>query len=100
MNISKEEFPDHILMQVVGRLDTVHAKSFETYISETIRDSATAIVIDMSGVDYVASSGLRSLLIAAKQVKAVGRDLSLSGLQPSVREVFDISGFSTIFRIA
>lgn len=38
MNISKEEFPDHILVQVVGRLDTVHAKSFETYVTETIRN--------------------------------------------------------------
>ncbi|MCR5856215.1 hypothetical protein [Mesorhizobium sp. J428] len=31
MNISKEEFPDHVLVQVVGRLDAIHAKSFETY---------------------------------------------------------------------
>ncbi len=56
--------------------------------------------MDMAGVDYVASSGLRSRLIAAKQIKAAGHDLSLSCLQPSVREVFNISGFSTIFRIS
>lgn len=32
MNISKEEFPDYVLVQAVGRLDAIHAKSFETYL--------------------------------------------------------------------
>jgi anti-sigma B factor antagonist len=99
MNISHERLGDHTVVRMNGRLDTVHAKTFETYITETIQQEPGAIEVDMAHVDYIASSGLRSLLIAAKQMRAAGRDLSLSGLQPHVREVFDISGFSTIFKI-
>ena len=99
MDISQEELPDRTVVQVTGRLDTVHAKEFEAYMSDTIRDTSAGIVIDMAGVNYVASSGLRSLLTAAKQMRAASRDLALSNLQPNVREVFDISGFSTIFKI-
>ncbi|MCK0197332.1 STAS domain-containing protein [Ancylobacter sp. 6x-1] len=99
MQIDSEQQDDHTVVRVKGRLDTVHAKTFEASLCDTIRDVPGAIVIDMSQVDYIASSGLRSLLIAGKQMKAAQRDLSLSGLQPHVREVFDISGFATIFRI-
>ncbi len=99
MNISHEDLPDRTVVQVGGRLDTLHAKTFETYIADIIRDTSSQIVIDMAGVVYIASSGLRSLLIAAKQMRAAGRDLLLSDLQPPVKEVFDISGFSSIFKI-
>ncbi|MBS7538321.1 STAS domain-containing protein [Ancylobacter lacus] len=99
MQIDREQNDTHTVIRVKGRLDTVHAKTFESYVCDTIRDVPGALVIDMSQVDYIASSGLRSLLIAGKQMKAAQRDLALSGLQPHVREVFDISGFATIFKI-
>lgn len=99
MNISSERLDDHTVVRMSGRLDTVHAKTFETYFAESVQGVSDAVVIDMSQIDYIASSGLRSLLIAAKQMRAAGRDLTLRGLQPHVREVFDISGFSTIFKI-
>jgi len=99
MNISREQRDDHTIVRMEGRFDTVHAKTFDSFFAETVEAVSSAIAVDMSRVDYIASSGLRSLLIAAKQMKAAGRELTLSGLQPHVREVFDISGFSTIFKI-
>ena len=58
-----------------------------------------ATVVDLSSVSYVSSAGLRVLLKGAKTAKASGHRLVLAGIAPSVREVFDISGFSTIFTI-
>ncbi|OZA88859.1 MAG: anti-anti-sigma factor, partial [Azorhizobium sp. 39-67-5] len=48
---------------------------------------------------YVSSSGLRALLVAGKAMRTAKRDLALRSLQPQIREVFDISGFSTLFEI-
>lgn len=99
MEIQQEQHPDHTLVQVTGRLDTLNAKEFETGLAAVIDTTSSAIVINMAGIEYVASSGLRSLLTAAKRMRGAGRDLAISGLRPHVREVFDISGFSTIFKI-
>lgn len=99
MNVSQEQHHDHLLVRLSGRLDTLSTKSFDGQMADVMSGSAGAIVIDMSDVDFVASAGLRSLLTTAKQLRVANRDLALSGLRPSVREVFDISGFSTILKI-
>ena len=51
----------------------------------------------MSGLGYISSAGLRVLLKAAKQAQTAKQKLLLAGLQPSVKQVFEISGFSTLF---
>jgi anti-anti-sigma factor len=57
------------------------------------------LAVDFSALDYISSAGLRVLLGAAKQLKASGGSLRTFGLNDSVREVFDISGFSTILSV-
>ncbi len=57
------------------------------------------LVVDFTALDYVSSAGLRVLLGTAKRLKAAGGELRLFGLNPAVREVFDISGFSTILKL-
>ncbi len=48
---------------------------------------------------YISSAGLRVLLAAAKQLKTADGELRICDLNEVVKEVFDISGFSTIFKI-
>ena len=57
------------------------------------------MVLDCSQLDYVSSAGLRVFLITAKRLSKVDGKLALSALTEQVREVFDIAGFSSIFRI-
>jgi anti-anti-sigma factor len=57
------------------------------------------LVIDCAGLDFISSAGLRSLLLAVKKMKAAGGAIALAALQPNVKEVFDISGFSALFTI-
>jgi anti-anti-sigma factor len=77
-----------------GRLDTATAATAEAKLLALLAQGA--VVADLAEVRYVSSAGLRVLLKAAKQAKTAGQGFSVCGLQPSVREVFEISGFDKI----
>ncbi|HEV7455991.1 MAG TPA: STAS domain-containing protein [Roseococcus sp.] len=77
-----------------GRLDTATAAAAEAKLLAMLGQGA--VIADLSAVRYVSSAGLRVLLKAAKQAKAAGHAFAVAGLQPAVREVFEISGFDKI----
>lgn len=77
-----------------GRLDTATAAATEAKLTEML--ASGGVIADLSAVRYVSSAGLRVLLKAAKQAKSGGHGFSVVGLQPAVREVFEISGFDKI----
>ena len=85
-------------MALSGRLDSNTASDLEAVLPPSISE-CSAMIVDLADVSYVSSAGLRVLLKGAKIAKSSGNKLVLSGLDPSVREVFDISGFSAIFNI-
>jgi anti-anti-sigma factor len=60
---------------------------------------AQKVVVDFTALDYVSSAGLRVLLGAAKKLQGAGKGLRLFGLNETVREVFEISGFSKILTV-
>lgn len=82
-----------------GKIDTLTAKAFEAHLKRHIDEGTGPVVIDMSGVDYVSSFGLRSLLVAAKQLAPAGRKYVLFALQPPVHDVLRISGFLKIIAV-
>lgn len=98
MDIREETEGDVVLIRVAGRLDSGSAGELEAVLP--VRTHAHAkVVLDLADTPYVSSAGLRVLLIGAKAARAAGHKLVLAGLSPSVREVFDISGFTTLFAI-
>ncbi len=88
-----------VIIEALGRIDSNTAKAFEEKVLGAIDPAAPQMVVDCAQLDYVSSAGLRVLLMAAKRVKAAKGKLALSGLKPHVQEVFDVSGFSSIFSI-
>ncbi len=56
-------------------------------------------MVDLSGVEYISSVGLRVLMLASKQAKAQGGALAVCGLQPVVREIFEISRFNLVLPV-
>ncbi|SKB46942.1 STAS domain-containing protein [Sphingopyxis flava] len=98
MEIGEETKGAALLLTLNGRLDSNTAPGLEAVLPARIEQQETTI-IDLSHVSYVSSAGLRVLLKGAKTARATHRHLILSGLSASVREVFDISGFSSIFAI-
>lgn len=67
--------------------------------ASAIAQGENAFHFDFRGLEYISSAGLRSLLVAAKQLKAKQGELVFSGLQGPVRDVFKISGFYSIFKV-
>lgn len=91
-----------VVVAPAGRIDHASAEAFGSALQPHL-DTCTAggkgVVIDMSGVDYISSVGLRALMVAAKQVESQGGSIAIAGLTPMVREVFEISRFDMLFRI-
>ena len=102
MDLAPSRFGNTIVLAPAGRLDHAAAEGFtDALLAQlgTCRAGQDLLVLDLSGVPYIASVGLRALMIASKQAKAQGGTLVLAGLQPVVKEIFEISRFTLIFTI-
>ncbi len=99
MEILTETAAERTIGRLKGRMDTLTTKTFDQWFSNQMAQTHTHLILDMSELQYISSSGLRSLLAAAKQIKAAGGTLVLCGLIGVVRQVFELSGFFTIFHV-
>ena len=57
------------------------------------------LVLDLAGLEYISSAGLRVLMLASRDVKSREGTLTVCGLQPIVREIFEISRFNVVFHV-
>jgi anti-sigma B factor antagonist len=88
------------VVKVKGRIDANSAPGMEAIINAPLERGVKKIVVDLSGVEYMSSAGLRVLLASLKKVRSIGGELRLAGMQPFVREVFDMTGFSRLFSVS
>lgn len=96
MEINTTTDGGRMTITVSGRVDTVTAPELEAGLK---LDGAKLAVLDLAGVPYMSSAGLRLLLSAHKTMLAKGGELQIANLQPAVREVLDITGFSGILNL-
>ena len=96
MEITKKIDGEKMTMTVVGRVDTTTSPELAAALK---LDGVKDLTLDISGVSYMSSAGLRCLLMAQKVMNAAGGEVRISGVQPVVKEVLDITGFSGIFTI-
>jgi serine/threonine-protein kinase RsbW len=82
-----------------GRLDAVGTNTAIAQVWSAIGTGTRNILLDMSGVTFMSSSGLRALLLVRKELIGKGGELRLCELQPQVYEVFAITGFTQVFAI-
>jgi anti-sigma B factor antagonist len=87
------------IVGIEGRLDTTNYSILENKLISLIDDGHVKIILDGSKMDYISSSGLRVLLMALKRISLVKGKFVLSDLQETIREIFEIAGFTTIFEI-
>ncbi|MBN2263953.1 MAG: STAS domain-containing protein [Prolixibacteraceae bacterium] len=99
MDIKNEKVGDFVVVRIDGRIDTTNYTEFEKIIAEVIDGGEKNLVLDCKNLNYISSSGLRVFLITQKRLMGAGGKLHLCTMQPSIKEIFDISGFSTIFKI-
>jgi anti-anti-sigma factor len=101
MELSPRRFADTVVLGPAGRIDHATAEAFQGALATHLgrcADGQDRIVLDLSGVEYIASVGLRVLMLAAKQAKAHGGTFVVAGMQPVVREILEISRFTMILR--
>ncbi|WP_207457414.1 STAS domain-containing protein [Azospirillum sp. SYSU D00513] len=98
MNINENTKGDTLILALSGRLDSSSSKTLDDLLTDRVQKS-DSVIVDFKEVQYVSSAGLRILLKAAKIAKGTGHKLALARLAPQIREVFDISGFTSIFTI-
>lgn len=84
---------------LTGHLDTNTSAAAQEAMDGLLAGGARKVVVDCSALEYISSAGLRVLLATAKQVERDQGVLHLFGLNETVREVFDISGFSMILPV-
>ncbi|MDY7038828.1 MAG: STAS domain-containing protein [Thermodesulfobacteriota bacterium] len=99
MEIKTRKQDKATIISVKGRMDAVTSPEFEKELSELMAGEAKDFIIDFSELDYISSAGLRSILATTKKLKEKEGKLMLSTLQEAVKEVFEISGFSSIIPI-
>jgi anti-anti-sigma factor len=99
MEIQQEQLANAKVVRAAGRIDGVSAAGFETTVLACLDSLPGRLVLDLSGVEYVSSAGLRAVLMAAKRAKNTGCTLAVCGLREPVREVFEVSGFGTVIAL-
>jgi anti-sigma B factor antagonist len=99
MDISTKEKNNAVIISVQGRMDAVTSPQFDKAFSDLVAKDSRTFLLDMGGLEYISSAGLRSILSAAKQLKEKQGKLLFVGLHGPVEEVFKISGFYSIFQI-
>ena len=99
MNITTEKINDFSVLKIDGRIDTSNFSQFEEEVDQLFKNGIKNIVFNCSGLNYISSSGLRVFLIAQKKTILLQGRLYLCNMQPAIKEIFAISGFSNIFRI-
>ncbi len=99
MQISRKEEKGIHIFSLDGRFDAHSAGNVEEELNRAISKGARKLLIDLDSVEYISSAGLRVLLAVAKGLKKEDGAIKLCCLRPYVKEVFDIAGFTQIFKI-
>ena len=97
MTIEIKKHAKETTIEVVGRLDTITAPVLEQTINENV-GSTQRLVLDLKGLEYISSAGLRVLLGAQKKMRQIG-SMKLTGVCEEVMEVLEMTGFADILTI-
>ena len=97
MEITEDKKNTIVILGLKGNLNVITANLLEEKFTALIDKGERQLLVDFSQLDYISSAGLRVFLIAAKKLKGIQGKIVLSSLKPQIKEVFDISGFSSIF---
>ena len=99
MEIQEGRSGDVLVVAPRGRVDSTTSGDLETRLLDVLGSGQRRLVLDLAGIEYISSAGLRVLLVVAKKLKTAQGDLVLCALTPAVRQVFELAGFLSIFQL-
>ena len=97
MTIEIKKSTTETIIEIVGRLDTTTAPALDKTINEDIGDTKN-LVLDVKGMEYISSAGLRVLLGAQKKMQKIG-SMKVINVCEEVMDVFEMTGFADILVI-
>ena len=97
--VGEERHGEVLVLAPVGRLDSDSAPAFESLVMDRIRMREFRLVVDFSRLEFISSSGLRVLPLAAKALKAANGTLVLCSMKEHIASVFEVSGFSQVISV-
>ena len=97
MTIEIKKTEEETIIEIVGRLDTITAPTLDKTIQEDLADIKN-LVLDVKGMEYISSAGLRVLLSAQKKMQKIG-SMKVTNVCEAVMEVLEMTGFADILVI-
>jgi anti-anti-sigma factor len=102
MNVTSRRFANAVVLHIDGRLDQDTCGDFTRELMthvDSMAHAGGAVILDLSGLEYVSSAGLRCFMLASRQAKAQSGRIFVAALQPMVAEIFEISHFNLVFQV-
>ncbi len=99
MQISKITEKNTTIVSLLGRMDATTSIDFENECKALVQENSKNLLIDMGGLEYISSAGLRSILTIVKLIKQEKGKIGFCELQTMVEEVFKVSGFTSMLKV-
>jgi anti-anti-sigma factor len=103
MNVASRRYANALVVKVAGRLDQDTCEAFRgqlmTYVGEAAAQPGGTVVLDLSGLEYVSSAGLRCFMLASREARTKNARIVVAALQSMVAEIFTISHFNLVFQV-
>lgn len=96
MEVAFETINGATVAVITGRIDSATSKELETKMIAIVNSGIRKMIVDFANVDFISSAGLRVMLLSAKKLRQAGGKMALCCMKDTIKEVFDISGFSSI----
>lgn len=99
LTVRGEQSGGTLVAAAAGRVDGANAGEFQSALETLLSEDVTAVVLDLEGLSYISSAGLRVLLIVARQLQKRAVKFGVCALADAVGEIFKISGFDNFIPI-
>lgn len=99
-NIQESSKEDIVILKIKGKLDSALSCSLEKRVFSLINEGNSKLILDLSDINYINSSGLRMLLSIKKQIKTVSGKFIVCSLSSEVMEIMKICGFDHVLDLA
>ncbi|HUU26501.1 MAG TPA: STAS domain-containing protein [archaeon] len=99
IEIQEQKMDEVAVIGLRGRLDASTSNDFQVRLLEIIDRGEKLMALDFAQLDYISSAGLRAILIALKKIKSADGQLVLYALKNQIKEIFEISGFTSMIPI-
>ncbi len=97
MEINCKKTDDKTIIEVKGYLDATNAEEFQKVVDTLSAEDTQLVVVDCEGLEYISSSGLRVFITLLKKAQKNGGKVQVENLNSTVREIFDMTDFSSLF---